>query len=115
MASYQGKKPAGFNFNDRYFPVRYWYEILLEICKIMSERHPNDFERTVLGSSFHGNKYKYFSRNKSELMPEQHKKVPGTRIYAGTKLGADKMVERAELVIESFGYNPNDLVIETSD
>lgn len=105
--------PKSFSFLSETIPVRFWYDILINICGMMRGKHPDNFEEVIF--ALHGNVHKYFSRDRGELMNRQGKKIPGTDIYAATKLSASAMVERCRLVIQSFGYNPDDLKIETSD
>lgn len=105
--------PMSFMFLGETIRVTFWYDILINICKIMREKHSDNFEEVIFG--LHGNKHRYFSRDRRELMQRQGKKIPGTDIYAATKLSAPAMVERCRLVVQSFGYNPDDLKIHTLD
>ena len=110
-ADYQNKDPKTFTLFGETTQVQHWHEMLVSICAIMARRHADTFESKLLG--FKGPKRAYFSRRKSEL--EQPLKIPGTDIYAMTKLGANAMVKRCEQVIWLFGYDPSDLRIETRD
>ena len=111
--SFINKNPKSFTFRGETIDVTNWQNILINICEIMSKRHRDKFNQVIL--SLHGTKHRYFSDNINELTQVQPKQIPGTHIYAATKLHANAVVDRCKLVIESFGYNPDDLQIKTLD
>ena len=105
------RKPKSFTFLGHTVRVRSWFEILLNVCKILHEKNRDNFEEVLL--NLRGTKHRYFSEERTDLQKLQPKKILGTQIYAATKLHADAMVKRCRLIIQSFDYNPDDLKIET--
>jgi len=112
-ANYINKQVEGFTFLGKTVRVRFCYEILLRICEMMLDKHPNRFEKVLL--SLRKRKYPCFSRNLRDLMQKQGKKIQGTDVYAATKMHNDAMIATCRKVIESFGYDPDDLKIEPLD
>lgn len=108
LDNFQNKQPKSFTFIGQAHEVQEWNEILTGVCKIMAERHPDEFEQVLL--RFSGHTRRYFSRDRKEL--EQPKEIPNTGIYAMTKLGANEMVRRSKDVIRRFGYNPDELRVK---
>lgn len=78
--NYSGMSVTAFNFKRTGYEVRFWKDILIEICNIMSSIHRNNFERVL---TLQGRKRPYFSKNANELrVPEKNKKY---RLIRGDK------------------------------
>jgi len=110
--SYINRTVTGFSFLGMSRRVNHCYEILLKVCEMMRDRHPDTFEQTVLG--LETPRHRCFSRNKEELMQIQAKNVPGTSIYAATKLDNDAIIALCRQVIQRFGYEAQALRIEAT-
>ena len=101
-------RPSSFTFQSERHDVRSWPELLVEVCLIMQQRHPNDFENIL---EIGGRKNRYFSRNADELV--QPRPVGDTGIYASCQGAGVLIVNRASRVLELFGYPEGSLDIET--
>ena len=106
--SYIGKSVTAFNFKGTRYEVRFWKDILIETCNIMSSMHRNSFERIL---TLQGRKRPYFTKNKNELrLPE---KIKSTDIFVETNLSANGIVKMCLDVLSLFGYTKDDITIET--
>ncbi len=105
--SYIGKSVTAFSFQGTRYTVRFWKDILIEICNIMSSMHRNNFERVL---TLQGRKRPYFTKNKNELrLPE---KIKNTDILVETNLSANGIVKMCLDVVSLFGYLKEDFTIE---
>lgn len=105
--SYIGKSVMAFNFKGTRYPVRFWKDILIEICNIMSGMHRNTFERVL---TLQGRKRPYFTKNKNELrLP---KKIKNTDIFVETNLSANGIVKMCLDVVSLFGCLKEDFTVE---
>lgn len=104
---YTGKSPVSFVFNNKKITIRYWVDILTEVCNYLYTNHQNNFEQKV--SSLKGRKRVYFSRNKDELRVPMQIKTSG--IYVESNLSANSIVKFSENLAALFGYD-SDLKIE---
>lgn len=105
--SFQNKTPVNFRFLDEIYEVEQWNEILTGVCSLMAKRHPDKYEEILL--SFRGRRRYYFSRDVKQV--DQPKQIPGTGIYAMTKLSAKDTVLQSKDIIRRFAENPNALKI----
>lgn len=105
--SYIGKSVMAFNFKGTRYAVRFWKDILIEICNVMSSMHRNNFERVL---TLQGRKRPYFTKNANELrLPE---KIKNTDIFAETNLSANGIVKMGLDVLSLFGYRKENFTIE---
>jgi len=105
--NYTGKSIVSFNFRGKEYEVKYWIEMLREICNIMLTLHGDRFEQVL---NLVGRKRPYFTKNKDEL------RIPGrikrTDIYVELNLSANSIAKLSKDVISLFGYDSEDLSIE---
>ena len=101
-------RPSSFTFQSERHDVRSWPELLVEVCSIMQERHPDEFEKIL---QIGGRKNRYFSRNADELV--QPRQVGETGIYASCQGAGVLITSRAGRVLQTFGYSENSLTVET--
>ena len=101
-------RPSSFTFQSERHDVRSWPELLVEVCSIMRERHPDDFENIL---QIGGRKNRYFSRNADELV--QPRQVGDTGIYASCQGAGALITGRAGRVLELFGYPEGSLTVQT--
>ena len=101
-------RPASFTFEGETRSVRSWPDLLLAVCSLMRERHPDDFVRVL---DIGGRKNAYFSTN--EEVVNQPRQIGDTGIYASCQGSGNIITRRAERVLEQFGYPSGSLVIET--
>jgi len=105
---YADKEIKSFTFNGKTNPVRYWEDVLTNLCDYFAATHSKDFEKVLWIS---GEDKTYFSRYSDQLrIPE---KIKGTDIYVETKLAPDEIVKTAKSLIAEFGYDAEDLTITT--
>jgi len=107
IESYIGKSVTAFIFKNTRYEVRFWKDILIQICNLMSSIHRNNFERVL---SLQGRKRPYFTKNANELrIPE---KIEGTEIFVEINLSANSIVKMCLDVLSLFGYSEEDFNIE---
>ena len=101
-------RPSSFIFQSESHDVRSWPELLVEVCSIMHQRHPDDFEKIL---QIGGRKNRYFSRNADEIV--QPRPVGDTGIYASCQGAGALITGRAGRVLELFGYPEDSLTVQT--
>ena len=102
------RRPASFTFLSETNPVSSWPDLLVRVCLLMRQRHPEDFERIL---DIRGRQLPYFSRSAEDLYVP--KPVGDTGIYASCQ-GAGSLIEqRARRVVELFGYPADSISILT--
>ena len=100
------RRPASFTFLSETQPVSSWPDLLVRVCLLMRQRHPEDFEKVL---EISGSKRPYFSRSAEDLYVP--KPVGDTGIYASCQ-GAGSLIEqRARRVVERFGYPADSLAV----
>ena len=107
LESYIGKSVTAFIFNNTRYEVRYWIEVLSQICKLTYNLHRSSFESVL---QLRGSKRPYFTRNPNELrVPQQ---IEDSYIFMETNLSSVQIVRISVNVILLFGYSEKDLIIE---
>ena len=102
------RRPASFTFLSETRPVSSWPDLLVQVCLLMQERHPEDFERVL---EIRGRKLPYFSRTAEDLYAP--KPVGDSGIHASCQ-GAGWLIEqRAARVVEFFGYPADSIAVQT--
>jgi hypothetical protein len=104
--SYADKEIKSFTFNGKTNPVRYWEDLLTNLCDYFAAIHSKDFEKVLWIS---GEDKTCFSRYSDQLrIPE---KIKGQDIYVETKLSPDEIVKTSRSLLTEFGYEASDLSI----
>lgn len=107
VESYIGMTVTAFNFKKTRYEVRFWKDILIKICNLMSSIHRNNFERVL---NLQGRKRPYFTKKANELrIPE---KIEGTDIFIEINLSANSIVKMCLDILSLFGYSKEDFTIE---
>jgi len=107
LESYIGKSVTAFIFKNTRYEVRYWIEVLSQVCKLMYNLHRSNFERVL---QLRGSKRPYFTRNANELrVPQQ---IEDSDIFMETNLSSKSIVRISLNVILLFGYSEKDFIIE---
>ena len=102
------RRPASFAFEAETRTVSSWPDLLVGVCELMRQRHPDDFDR-ILG--IRGRALPYFSRVEDEV--HHPRQIGDSGIYASCQ-GAGVLIEgRAKRVVELFGYPPETLTVQT--
>ena len=102
------RRPASFTFLSETQSVSSWPDLLVRVCLLMRQRHPEDFEKVL---EVRGRERPYFSRSAEDL--NVPKPVGDTGIYASCQ-GAGSLIEqRARRVVELFGYPADALAVQT--
>ena len=91
---YKGKSVNSFIFCNTSYEVKYWIDVLTQVCKIIYNLHPSDFDRVL---QLKGRNRPYYTRNPNELRVPQRVEV---------KMSLD--------VISLFGYSGKDFSVITS-
>jgi predicted type IV restriction endonuclease len=107
---YTGKRPVTFAINNKTIHVKYWRDILVEICKFLYNNHQDIFEQKI--SSVKGRKRVYFSKNKNELRVPMQIKSSG--FFVEANLSANSIVKLSENLATLFGYD-SELHIKVND
>ena len=107
LESYEDKSIQSFTFIGYSHIVRAWDEVLPILCDYLASTHEKDFEKVLWISD---NQKPYFSRYSDQLrIPE---KINETDIYVETRISPDEVAKTAHKLIETFGYNQDDLSID---
>jgi len=102
------RRPASFTFLSETRTVSSWPDLLVQVCLLMRQRHPQDFEKVL---EVRGRERPYFSRSAEDLYVP--KPVGDSGIYASCQ-GAGSLIEqRARRVVELFGYPADSLTVQT--
>lgn len=91
-------------------------QMLTSLVAELQTRHLNDFGERVGKEPFvkSTRKWQYISKDKSDFYPPAAKHEVGG-YWVDTHLGRADTVKRAHLFLREFGYDPNELVIYTSE
>ena len=108
--SYTGQSITAFTLAGSRYEVKQWKEVLVKVCEIMVANHSDRFEKVL---NIKGRKRPYFSRNSSDLRASAP--IRGTNIYVEKNMSSNGIVSLAHKVISSFGYENNNLSIETKE
>ncbi len=102
------RRPASFTFESETETSASWPDLLVGVCELMRQRHPDDFEKIL---SIRGRSLPYFSRSEDDV--HHPREIGDSGIYASCQ-GAGVLIEgRAKRVVELFGYPPGSLIIQT--
>ena len=102
------RRPASFTFESTTQATSSWPDLLVEVCQLIRQRHPEDFDRIL---EIRGRTLPYFSRNEDEI--HHPREIGDSGIYASCQ-GAGILIEgRARRVVELFGYPSGSLTIQT--
>ena len=102
------RRPASFTLLSETQSVSSWPDLLVRVCLLMRQRHPEDFDRIL---EVRGRINPYFSRSAEDLYVP--KPVGDTGIYASCQ-GAGSLIEqRARRVVGLFGYPADSLAVQT--
>jgi restriction system protein len=104
------KKPAGFTFLGQSYPVVSWPQLLVTLCQIMAERHPDDFVERAL--TVRGPRRQHIAAAPDGMINPAPLGVGGLWLEANQSSTSAQRV--AELILEAFGYAGDDfeLVIQ---
>lgn len=86
IENYIGKSATAFIFKNTRYEVKFWKDVLIQICNLMSSLYRNNFERVL---SLQGRRRPYFTKNANELrIPER---IEGTDIFVEINLSAGQV------------------------
>jgi negative regulator of replication initiation len=106
-SSYIGKTVSEFIFKGKRYEVKYWIDVLTQICKIMYDFHQGSFNKVL---QLQGRKRPYFTRNQDELrVPQQ---IENSGIFMETNLSSNQIVKISLSVISLFGYSERDFTVK---
>ena len=101
-------KIESFIFQGKRYYVKSWKEVLFEVCELMFERHPEQFDRVL---KIRGRKRIYFSKILDDISVKPEK-IRGTDIYVETNFSSPRQAKVSKQVITLFGYGEEDLSFE---
>lgn len=109
--NYTFKNPRAVIFQNRqYSTVKFWKDVLEQVCNIMQEKHSNEISRIL---NLKGQRRIYFSRNLNQLSSEEAKtsprKIKNTDIYMESNFSANTHVELCYKIIEFFDHKRDEL------
>ncbi len=105
---FTGKSIKSFSLKGVNYPVKSWRDLLLKIVNLMLVEHGYEFNKVL---SLKGRKRPYFSKKPNDL--RQPLKINNTDIYVEMDLYPNLIVKLVRKILSIFGYNENDLIIET--
>ncbi len=106
-------RPISLEFQGRSRQLNSWNDVLMQLCELLNELHPKDFDQVLaIRRSYRPNsKWPYhFSQNTSEL--RKPKEIKNSGIYAEVDLTATALVDLCYQLVQLFGYSQNSLVIQ---
>ena len=99
--------PSSFTLDSETRNISSWSGLLVEVCLMMHDSHPGEFERIL---EIRGRKLPYYSRAAGELtLPRP---IGDTGIFASCHGTGALMAGRARRVVEHFGHPAGSLVIQ---
>lgn len=101
------RRPASFTFMSERQDVSSWPGLLLQVCSLMRQRHPEDFERIL---QIRGRSLPYFSRSEGAVYAPRQ--IGDSGIYADCRGTGALLERRARQVVELFGYPAGSLTVE---
>ena len=109
----KGTRPSSFTFlSTERFP-KTWIGVLIELCVLISQQHPEEFDRVLdlPRGTGRGRWRHHFSRTASDLRVP--KLIPSVDILVEGDIPATKIIDTCYRVIELFGYSPDSFVFKT--
>lgn len=110
------KRFQGATLFDKPLDCKNYAQMLKEVVRALQNRHRNDFAERVRKEPFfkENRNRQYISTSKGAFLPgDRISKVGEHFLY--TNLSRNNSVRRARLFLSEFGYNPEELVIHTSE
>ncbi len=105
--SYIGKSVTAFVLSGTRYEVKYWIEVLTQVCRIMYKCHRDSFHKVL---QLRGTKRPYFTENMDELrIPQQ---IENSGIYMETNLSSNSIVNICLNVIALFSYSAKDFSVD---
>ncbi len=102
------RRPASFTFLSETRPVSSWPDLLVQVCLVMRQRHPGDFERIL---EIRGRRLPYFSRSREDVY--QPKAIGDTGFYVSCQGTGTQLERRVRRVVELFGYSRDSLAVQS--
>ena len=99
--------PSSFTLDSETRTLTSWYGLLVEVCLMMRDSHPGDFERIL---ELRGRKLPHFSRAAGEL--NRPRPIGDTGIFASCHGTGALIAGRARRVLEHFGHPAGSLLIQ---
>jgi len=102
------RKPGAVSLFGRRHPVKDWKGLLLVVCTVLAERHPEQFAE--YGQTLRGRKRQYISTTPETMFAPAP--IPGTALYVETNMSSGNIVQLANSLLEGLGYPTDLLVVE---
>lgn len=103
-----GKSIKSFTFKDKKYEVKYWKDMLLQLCSAVALENKDRFDEIL---TIAGHQRPFFSRDPGELRAPYQ--IEGTDIYAEVSFSANGIIRLSKNILSKFGYPETDLSIET--
>lgn len=101
------QKPAGFTFAGQSYPATSWPQLLVTLCQIMAERHPDDFVERAL--TVRGPRRQHIAAAPDGMINPAPLGVGDLWLEANQSSTSAQRV--AELILEAFGYSSADMKV----
>ena len=98
--NYTGRTIKSFSFDGQVYSVNQWNELLVKVCELLYERHPEDFKNKVL--SLKGRTRKYFSETPKKDGLRQPRKINETNLYVDVGFNANFIVNLSKRIAVLF-------------
>jgi negative regulator of replication initiation len=100
------RKPEAITLLGDRYPVRNWKGLLMAVCTVLAERHPEQF--AAFGQTLHGRKRQYISSTQESMFSPVL--IPGTTLFVESNLSSGDILQLAHSLLEGLGY-PADLLV----
>jgi restriction system protein len=101
------QKPASLTFLGQSYPVVSWPQLLVTLCQVMAERHPDDFAERAL--TVRGPRRQHITADADGMISPVPIGVAGLWLEANQSSTSAQHV--AELILKTFGHGDEDLQI----
>lgn len=106
MKPRSARKPEAITLLGDHYPVQNWKGLLMAVCTVLAERHPEQFAAS--GQTLRGRKRRYISTAQENMFSPVL--IPGTALFVETNLSSGNILQLAHGLLEGLGY-PTDLLV----
>ena len=109
LEDYRNKQIARFTFNGQTYEVSAWSQLLVTLANLVYKRHRSEFHKAL---ELKGRKHAYFTSTRQGM--RSPKQIGNSGYYVETHWSSDNCIRRCNDLLTHFGYNEEDLQIETT-
>lgn len=104
------QRPASFTFLRKPYPIASWRELLVTLCQVMAERHPDDFVNRAL--TVRGPRRQHIAAAPDGMISPIP--INGGDLWLEANQSSTSALRVAELILEAFGYSSADFLVTRS-